>query len=407
MDVTVRQDYASALRRIRKQLTLSPSNSVLLCLEGDVHLAQHNWQDAEKAYEKASFVQPDWSYPYFALGRLYAASDRYDLALEKTDRTLAADPHNLPALMLKGMICQLRQDYAKAAEQYERILTIRPNFAPAANNLAYLYAEHLARPEAAFDLARKAREVAPDDPAIADTLGWIAYRRGDYKWALSLLEESAEKLPEDPEVLYHLAATYCALGRENAAQDALRRALAAGKHFPGLKEATMLAGILTIELPSVDQTMLPQIKTYLDWDPKNPSALTRLGAAYEANGNRFKARAAYEAALASNPQFVPAMVRLIEICAAQPKEIDAALALGRKARDAAPTDPAVAAALGWTACRKGDYSWGHSLLAEAVQKHPDNPQWTYRLGVCRYHLGDIAGGVELVKKALGAMREDC
>jgi hypothetical protein len=39
-----------------------------------------------------------------------------------------------------------------------------------------------------------AREVAPEDPFIADTLGWIHFRRGEYNRALSLLRESADNI---------------------------------------------------------------------------------------------------------------------------------------------------------------------------------------------------------------------
>jgi len=45
---------------------------------------------------------------------------------------------------------------------------------------------------AALQLAQRAKEVAPDDPSISDTLGWILYKRGIYQRALGLLKESAE-----------------------------------------------------------------------------------------------------------------------------------------------------------------------------------------------------------------------
>ena len=55
-------------------------------------------------------------------------------------------------------------------------------------------------------LAQKAREANPNDPGIADTLGWIYFKKGIYATALDLLKESNEKFKgQNPTVLYHLA----------------------------------------------------------------------------------------------------------------------------------------------------------------------------------------------------------
>ena len=58
-------------------------------------------------------------------------------------------------------------------EAYERILAENPRFAPAANNLAYLLSETGGDKERALQLAHVAKEAAPDEPHISDTLGWI------------------------------------------------------------------------------------------------------------------------------------------------------------------------------------------------------------------------------------------
>ena len=44
--------------------------------------------------------------------------------------------------MLLGMIYKQQEKYDKAKEIYEEALTIDPEFAPAANSLAWIYAEH-------------------------------------------------------------------------------------------------------------------------------------------------------------------------------------------------------------------------------------------------------------------------
>src|SRR4030095_6605446 len=92
---------------------------------------------------------------------------------------LKADPKNLGAYTLVGTIHQLKGEIPKAQEAYERALALSPRFAPAANNLAYLYSEHGGDKDKALQLAQMAKEVAPEEPVIPDTLGWILYKHGD------------------------------------------------------------------------------------------------------------------------------------------------------------------------------------------------------------------------------------
>jgi tetratricopeptide (TPR) repeat protein len=120
---------------------------------------------------------------------------------------------------------------------YEKVLEINPQAAVAANNLAYLYSEQGANPERALELAQRAKEIAPEDPSISDTLGWILYKRGLYQRALGLLQDSAQKLPGNAEVHYHLGMTLYQLQDRAGAERALSRALEINSGFPGADEA--------------------------------------------------------------------------------------------------------------------------------------------------------------------------
>ena len=54
----------------------------------------------------------------------------------------------------------------------------------------------------AYEMARRAKSVLPDEPHSTDTLGWILFKKGQYRGALALLQNSANKLPDEPEVQY-------------------------------------------------------------------------------------------------------------------------------------------------------------------------------------------------------------
>jgi tetratricopeptide (TPR) repeat protein len=44
--------------------------------------------------------------------------------------------------MTLGLVYQAKGDIPKAQQAFEKVLTLNPRFAPAANNLAALYSEH-------------------------------------------------------------------------------------------------------------------------------------------------------------------------------------------------------------------------------------------------------------------------
>jgi tetratricopeptide (TPR) repeat protein len=125
----------------------------------------------------------------------------------------------------------------KAREYYEKVLAINPRFAGAANNLAWVLSEHGGDKDKALALAQTAKELAPEDPQVSDTLGWILYRRGVHQRALALLKESAAKLPGNPQIQYHLGMVSAQLGDKEAARKALAIAAAAPAPFPGQDEA--------------------------------------------------------------------------------------------------------------------------------------------------------------------------
>ena len=139
--------------------------------------------------------------------------------------------------MIVGVLYEQKGDIQKARETYEQVLTINPRFVPAANNLAWIYAEHGGDKEKALQLAQMAKERAPDDPRISDTLGWILYKRGIYQNALSLLKDSAAKLPDNPQVQYHLGMVYAQLGDQTNARKALNAAIGSPADFQGKDEA--------------------------------------------------------------------------------------------------------------------------------------------------------------------------
>ena len=62
-------------------------------------------------------------------------------------------------------------------------------------------------------------------PQFKDTIGWVSYRQGDYRTAISLSEEAAAALPDQAEVRYHLGMGYISTSQLGRASEQLKKAL--------------------------------------------------------------------------------------------------------------------------------------------------------------------------------------
>jgi len=139
--------------------------------------------------------------------------------------------------MMLGMIAEQRDDHSGAKQHYQETLKLNDSFAPAANNLAWILAEEGEKLDEALSYAQTARAQRQNDPNIADTLGWIYYKKNAYLKAASLLREAVDNLQDNPVIYYHLGMTQLKKGDPVEAKKALNTALKLSAWFPGVEEA--------------------------------------------------------------------------------------------------------------------------------------------------------------------------
>ena len=106
------------------------------------------------------------------------------------------------------------------------------------NNLAWLYASKMQnKMEEALKLAKKAKEIKPNNPSVIDTLGWIYYLSGMYDEALSELRAAARSATRNPTIRYHLGMAYYKKGLQREAIIQMQYALKINDTFPKAEEA--------------------------------------------------------------------------------------------------------------------------------------------------------------------------
>ena len=278
------------------------------------------------------------------------------------------------------MIQEQLKNFAAARDAYEKLLSVAPNSPLALNNLAVLYSEHLGQLDKAYDLAQKAREAVPNEPHIADTLGWILFKKGDYGNALRLLQESAGKLPDLPEIQFHVGMAHYMLGEEEPARLALQKAVDAAADFPGKDEARQRLALLAIQVGAANAGVRTELENYLRQWPNDPAALVRLAEVQERDGAVDQAVKTYEKVVADNPLYAPATRQLALLYGQLSTDSAKAYELVTKARQAYPDDPEIAKTLGILNYRRGYYPQSVELLKEAAAKRKDDPELLYYLG---------------------------
>jgi len=125
------------------------------------------------------------------------------------DRALAADKI--------GKFKILEQDLRK-------LIQLKPDNAHAYNALGYSLAERGIQLPEALKLIRKAVELAPEDPYIMDSLGWVYYRMGNLTEGLNYLNLAFSVRP-DAEIAAHLGEVLWMQGAKNDALNIWRSAL--------------------------------------------------------------------------------------------------------------------------------------------------------------------------------------
>jgi Flp pilus assembly protein TadD len=90
------------------------------------------------------------------------------------------------------------------------------------------------RLQEAFALIDKAMKMAPGDPFIMDSMGWVQYRLGNLNEAESQLRR-AYALRNDPEIAVHLGEVLWQKGEKSAAQKLWREARAKDPHNDTLR----------------------------------------------------------------------------------------------------------------------------------------------------------------------------
>jgi tetratricopeptide (TPR) repeat protein len=219
------EDWAGLRQTCRRLLDREPDDG-----ETWRTLARASWRLGEReeaiaALERTLELEPEEVELHVRLAEMREETGDAEGALRELDRALARDRASRTAILGKARLLSRAGRSREAAGVLREGLAALPDDVDVLNNLAWLLADRSLDPAAAYAHARRAAELAPDDPAVLDTLGWAAIRAGRPADGVAPLTR-AWRETEDAEVRAHLGVALAETGRVEEGTAHVRAAVA-------------------------------------------------------------------------------------------------------------------------------------------------------------------------------------
>lgn len=128
--------------------------------------------------------------------------------LRAIDPLVARDSeYRLPLDRALAVVYHMLDRKEEAVRRYQAVLEHEPNNPGILNNLAFLLCDGLNQPQQALPYAQRAAELAPVDPSVLDTLGWVQFNAGQESQGIQTLRRGLEIRPL-PDTYFHLGEIY-------------------------------------------------------------------------------------------------------------------------------------------------------------------------------------------------------
>jgi tetratricopeptide (TPR) repeat protein len=148
-----------------------------------------------------------------------------DAGVELLSASLERHPRHPSIEYERATILEQAGHVHDSVEALQHLLTERTDDPTLLNALGYTLADHNLELSKAESLIRRALVVMPDNPAALDSLGWVRFREGDSKAALTTLER-AYYISHDSEIAAHWGEALWASGDHQQARKVWAAALA-------------------------------------------------------------------------------------------------------------------------------------------------------------------------------------
>ncbi len=219
---TRRGDAAKADAALKTLSVKHPNRVETAAATADLAMSRGQFGAAVAAYRTA-LSRDESTVNALNVARAHVAAGEAGKAATFLDGWVKGRPNDLPALKALAEVQFRARQLPAARQSYARVVAAAPDDAAALNNYANVLLQ--LNDAAAQEQAEKALKLVPNNPAFADTLGWILVQKGQMDAGLRYLRDARLRGPEYNEIRFHLAYALAKTGRTAEARNELAAAL--------------------------------------------------------------------------------------------------------------------------------------------------------------------------------------
>ncbi len=161
---------------------------------------------------------------YFLLTQFHEENKEYKKSLEILKLAEDKFPKNAQVFFYKGSIEDKMEQKANMVASMKKVLSLDQEHVQAMNYLAFSWAEMGQELEEAEKFARHAAMKEKNDAFILDTLGWVLFKKGQFKEAIEVLEKAYDLQPGVGIIAEHLGDVYVKLNKLDKARSLFLKA---------------------------------------------------------------------------------------------------------------------------------------------------------------------------------------
>lgn len=237
----IQGQFQKSIAALQAELAKSERPALRLALANDyVRAGQYDAAIAE--YQRLIQQFPKAGDIYLRLGETQRRKGDLNAAAASFRKCTELLPTEPSAYLALAVIQDSLKQHNEAKATYRKLLQIQPDHPVALNNLAYMMAESGEDLDQALALAQRARQKLPQDPNVADTLGWIYIKKNLSDNAVDIFRELTKQQPQNPTFHYHLGIALYQKGDRLGARQALQTAL---RNKPSAEEAAKIKELMS------------------------------------------------------------------------------------------------------------------------------------------------------------------
>lgn len=229
--------FDAALAKARDIQKKQPKLNAGHVLEGDIHIINKSWGQAAVAYRAGLKAAPSTD----LAERLHTAlllDGKTGDANAFAESWLKSYPKDNAFRLFLAESANKRKDYGAAVAQYRSLLAAEPNNPAVLNNLAWSLGQM--KDPKAVSYAEQANKLAPNQPAIMDTLGMLLVEQGNTERGLELLAKAVQLAPQPGPIHLNQAKALIKAGKKAEARQQLEELAKLGDKYPAQAEVGAL-----------------------------------------------------------------------------------------------------------------------------------------------------------------------